>query len=62
MDELFAELKSQPKAPGVEEILIPGEPEWRTKALREKEGCPIREEDVSLLRQLGEDFGVPFPV
>ena len=61
MDELFADLKSQPKAPGVEEILIPGEPEWRTKGQRESEGCPIREEDVKLLRQLGQELGVSFP-
>jgi LDH2 family malate/lactate/ureidoglycolate dehydrogenase len=58
MDELFADLKSQPKGPGVEEILVPGEPEWRTKIRREKEG---REEDVHLLRQLGQELGVPFP-
>jgi LDH2 family malate/lactate/ureidoglycolate dehydrogenase len=62
MDELLADIKSQPKAPGIEEILIPGEPEWRTKKRREKEGCPIREKDVALLRQLGEELGVPFPV
>jgi ureidoglycolate dehydrogenase (NAD+) len=62
MDELLAELKSQPKAPGVEEILIPGEPEWRTKERREKEGCPIREQDLRLLSQLGQELGVPFPV
>jgi LDH2 family malate/lactate/ureidoglycolate dehydrogenase len=61
MDELLADLKNQPSAPGVEEILIPGEPEWRTKRLRQQEGCPIREEDARLLRQLGEELGVSFP-
>jgi LDH2 family malate/lactate/ureidoglycolate dehydrogenase len=60
MDELLSDLKDQPSAPGVEEILIPGEPEWRTKRLRQQEGCPIREEDARLLRQLGEELGVPF--
>ena len=62
MDELIDDLKSQPKAKGVAEILIPGEPEWRTKIRREKAGCPIRKEDADLLHQLGEDMGVPFPV
>jgi ureidoglycolate dehydrogenase (NAD+) len=62
MDELLAELKSQPKGPGVEEILIPGEPEWRTKERRKKEGCPIRKQDLRLLSQLGQELGVPFPV
>ncbi|NIS59267.1 MAG: hypothetical protein GTO13_00720 [Proteobacteria bacterium] len=61
VDELFADLKTQPKGPGVEEILIPGEPEWRTKKRREKEGCPMREEDAQLLRELGRELGVPFP-
>ncbi len=61
MDELFADLKSQPRVHGVDEILIPGEPELRTKMQREKEGCPIREQDVALLRRLGDEFGVPFP-
>ena len=62
MDELFADLKGQPRMDGVDEILIPGEPELRTKMERLREGCPIREEDADLLRQLGEDLGVPFPV
>ena len=61
MDELITDLKSQPRAPGVEEILVPGEPEWRSKKRRQEQGCPIREQDVELLRQLGEDLGVPFP-
>ncbi|MBW2149440.1 MAG: Ldh family oxidoreductase [Deltaproteobacteria bacterium] len=62
MDELFEELKRQPTAPGFEEILIPGEPELRTKLRREREGCPIRMDDVTLLRKLGEEMGIPFPV
>ncbi len=62
MDELIEDLTSQPTAKGVSEILIPGEPEWRTKIKREKKGCPIRKEDADLLRRLGEDTGVPFPV
>lgn len=62
MNELIKDLKSQPKAPGVAKILIPGEPEWRTKLIRIKEGCPVREEDAYLLQQLGADLGVPFPV
>ncbi len=62
MDELIADLKSQPTAPGVEEILIPGEPEWRQKQKRLREGCPIRGEDAHLLAKLGEDMGVPFPI
>ncbi|MBW2027985.1 MAG: Ldh family oxidoreductase, partial [Deltaproteobacteria bacterium] len=50
-DQLIMDLKSQSKALGVEEILVPGEPEMKTRMKREKEGCPIREEDVNLLRR-----------
>lgn len=62
MDELIRDLKSQPRAPGVAEILIPGEPEWKTRQAREQAGCPIRGEDAALLIRLGEDLGVAFPV
>ncbi len=62
MDELITDLKRQPTAAGVKEILIPGEPEWRNKLKRIKEGCPIRKEDADLLTKLGEDFAVPFPI
>lgn len=61
MHELMTDLKRQPTAPGVNEILIPGEPEWRTKIKRAKQGCPIRKEDAQLLHQLGVDLGVSFP-
>ena len=61
MDELLVELKNQPTAAGVKEILIPGEPEWRNKLKRIKDGCPIRKEDADLLTKLGQDLGVPFP-
>lgn len=61
VDEYFDELKKQPTAPGVPEILIPGEPELRRKRERIREGCPVRAEDVELLTKLGDDFGVQFP-
>ena len=62
MQELISDLKRQPTAPGVKEILVPGEPEWRKKLKRSKDGCPIRKEDAELLTKLGEDFDVPFPI
>jgi len=35
------QLKATPRAPGVDEILLPGEVEWRTKASRERDGIPL---------------------
>ncbi|HTX35715.1 MAG TPA: Ldh family oxidoreductase [Bryobacteraceae bacterium] len=34
-------IKSTPTAPGYDEVLVAGEPEWRTEAQRLKEGIPI---------------------
>jgi len=39
--ETLAGLRRQPPAEGVTEILIPGDPERRSRALREREGIPI---------------------
>ncbi|MCC7362527.1 MAG: Ldh family oxidoreductase [Anaerolineales bacterium] len=36
-------LKAQPRAAGVEEIFIPGELEWRTRAQRERDGIALPE-------------------
>ena len=38
---VVAALKATPCAPGVEEILLPGELEWRTKAQRAQAGIPL---------------------
>ena len=62
MQELISDLKRQPTAHGIEEILVPGEPEWREKLKRSKDGCPIRKEDTDLLTKLGQDLDVPFPI
>lgn len=35
------QLNATPRAPGVDEILLSGELEWRTKAIREREGIPL---------------------
>jgi LDH2 family malate/lactate/ureidoglycolate dehydrogenase len=39
--QFIERLKATPRAPGVDEILLPGEIEWRTKAIREREGIPL---------------------
>ena len=40
---MFAAVKEVPLAPGSEEILIPGEIEYRTQAQREREGIFVEE-------------------
>ncbi|MBN1343654.1 MAG: Ldh family oxidoreductase [Phycisphaerae bacterium] len=61
IDEMFKELKAIPPAPGYKEVMIPGEPELRTKAQRLETGCPIAPETSNLLTALGKRMGVPFP-
>jgi len=51
-------LKATPCAPGVDEILLPGEIEWRTKAVREQQGIPLPEVTWSRIQAAGTAMGV----
>jgi LDH2 family malate/lactate/ureidoglycolate dehydrogenase len=41
MERLVEMMKSTPTAPGYDEVLVAGEPEWRIEAERRKSGIPI---------------------
>jgi len=43
MERLVALVKSAPPAPGYDEVLVAGDPEWRTEAERLRNGIPISE-------------------
>lgn len=62
MDDLVSQLKSSPTAPGVREILAPGEIEAKKKGEIESTGVPIPENVVEQLAQLGSETGVSFEV
>lgn len=51
-------IKAVPPAPGFEEVLLPGEPEARTRARRENEGIPIPEDTWRAVRETGAELGV----
>ena len=55
---LFAAVKASRTAPGVEEILIPGEPEFRTKEKRLREGIPVPESTWQELARAAERLGL----
>ena len=57
--EYFAMLKSSNRQPGVEEILLPGEPEQRTAATRRRDGLPLDAGTVSGLDELATRLGLP---
>ncbi|MBZ0149852.1 MAG: Ldh family oxidoreductase [Pseudorhodoplanes sp.] len=61
MDHFVDTLKAQPHAAGVEEILMPGEPEERVEAERRRTGIPVTEDVASLLRAEADNSGIVFP-
>jgi uncharacterized oxidoreductase len=58
VEQLIAYVKSSKLAPGFKEILIPGEPERRERARREKEGIMIDDETWRQIRETAEKYGV----
>ena len=52
-------LKSSNRQPGVDEILLPGEPEQRTAAARRRDGLPLDDGSVSGLDKLAARLGLP---
>ena len=53
-------LKAIPPAAGVDEILLPGEIEWRTRATRMSEGIPLPEVTWERFKAAGVRAGLPF--
>jgi LDH2 family malate/lactate/ureidoglycolate dehydrogenase len=58
MDDMFAAIKEVSLAPGVEEIFIPGEIEYRTQAQREREGIFVEEVTWAQIAEAGQGLGV----
>jgi len=57
-----AEVKKVRKAEGVEEILVPGEPEWRTKEQRLREGLHLPEATWERIVESGAKCGLTVTV
>lgn len=60
--ETVAYVKSSPPAPGFEEVLVPGEVEFRTMEKRSKEGIPIDEITWDGIREHARRLKVAVPV
>ncbi|PZC48305.1 MAG: Malate/lactate/ureidoglycolate dehydrogenase, LDH2 family [Chloroflexi bacterium] len=60
-DEFIEQVKATRKAPGVEEILMPGEPEAITERRRTSEGIPLHPNLVRQLQELGQRVELAFP-
>ena len=58
IDRLVKEVKSTPVRPGFKEVLLPGELEYRSMALRRKEGIPVDDKSWTALLQTCEKNGI----
>ncbi len=58
VDNLVEYVKSSKLADGFNEIMVPGEPERRERARREKNGIPMDDETWRQIRETGERYGV----
>lgn len=58
VDQMIEEIKSSPKAVGVEEIFLPGEIELNTEQDRLQNGIYLGEEVYHSLKELGSQLGV----
>lgn len=58
---LAQNIKNCPKAEGVQDILLPGEPERRSAAARRQSGIPLDDGTWKQLAALGEKLNVPLP-
>jgi uncharacterized oxidoreductase len=61
VDDLLRKVKESPTAPGFEEILIPGDPERRSKEKRSRDGIYIEDRTWGDIVALAEEMGVPIP-
>jgi hydroxycarboxylate dehydrogenase B len=58
IEDLLAYVKSAPKAPGVEAIFYPGEPEAMEQARRERDGIPLEDETWQQVMALAQELGI----
>lgn len=58
MDQYIREIKQEPKAPGVDEILIPGELEYRRTLERKENGIELPIKVVEELAGIGQSYGI----
>lgn len=61
MDTFYERIKDLPRAAGVEEIMLPGEPEQRRENQRRREGVPVTANVIGDLTKEGAQVGVAFP-
>jgi L-2-hydroxycarboxylate dehydrogenase (NAD+) len=61
MDTMIDRLKASVPAAGVDEVLMPGEPELRREAERMQTGIPLTAEVLASLEPEAAEYGIPLP-
>jgi LDH2 family malate/lactate/ureidoglycolate dehydrogenase len=61
MDAFYDRIKALPRAAGIDEIMMPGEPEQRREDERRRAGIPVTGNVVADLIAAGAGAGVAFP-
>jgi ureidoglycolate dehydrogenase (NAD+) len=61
VDTMIDQLKALPTAEGVQEVMVPGEPEDKVHDDRVKNGIPLPEGTVRNLRVVAQRFGLAMP-
>ena len=61
MDTFYERIKPLPRAAGVDEIMLPGEPEQRREDQRRQGGIPVTDNVIADLTAEGARVGVAFP-
>ena len=58
LDRFIAYVKESPPQPGVEAVMVPGEPERKTRAIREQDGIPLDDTTWEELIKAGISAGM----
>ncbi len=58
VSDTIGAIKAGRKAPGVEEILVPGEPEWRTREQRLRDGLELPDGTWQRIVEAGARYGI----
>jgi hydroxycarboxylate dehydrogenase B len=61
VEDMAQVLEDTPPAPGVERVLLPGEPELRSAERRGREGIPVAEATWREVCELADELGVALP-
>jgi len=61
VEQLVEMMKNTPPAAGYDEVLVAGEPEWRTEAARKRDGIPLGGGTWESLAKIAQKLGVTVP-